>query len=1005
MSDLMRMIPFSNMMEWMLKEYKDQKSIFGIRDSKFYRNNSGKYIEVNGEKITSPLGPAAGPNSQLTQNIVASYLAGCRFIELKTIQEMDGADLRACVAKPCINAQDEGYNVEWSTELTVQEAYDEYIKAWFILHVIGKELGLNDGKDFAFNMSVGYDLDNIKKPKVSGFIDNMIDASNTAIWKECKEYLLDNLDQFSNVDKDFVESISANVCPSATISTLHGCPPAEIERIAMYLLEEKKLNTFIKLNPTLNGYEFARKLMDEMGYDYIGFDDHHFNNDLQWDDAVVMLTRLKEVSKNLGLGFGVKLTNTFAVQIANKEFPQGEEMYMSGRSLFPLTISLANKLSQYFNGDIQISYSGGADFFNINEIIDCGIQPITVATTILKPGGYERVKQLADEVEAKLDGKFKGLKVDALNKLATEVITNKYHVKARRTAQSRKTDSKLPLFDCFKAPCKDGGCPINQQIPEYLKLVSDGNYAEAYKVIVNDNTSPGVLGTICDHQCQYKCTRLDYDQSLEIRNAKKLAVENAADAYIANIKAVDLKTDKKVAVIGAGPAGCAVATFLRRNGVGVTVFERKDRPYGVVEHVIPEFRISKEMIARDVALAEKAGVEFKFNVDENFDIAALKGDFDKVVIAIGTWDKGISPVKEGADELRDALEFLEDYKSNKGNITLGKKVAVIGGGDVAMDCARAAKRVPGVEEVTIVYRRTIANMPAEPEEIELAIEDGVLFKELLAPATYFNRNLTCEIMELGEREEGGRCSIVGTCNMVNVEADVVIGATGARLQKEFLSGLEVDARGYAKIGAYNETSIPGVYVAGDCKAGPSTIVKAVADGKKVAKDILAQYGLENDFVKFEVKQDETEVYRRKGILQEASKSPLDGKRCLVCDQICELCVDVCPNRANVKVIVNGTHQILHIDGMCNECGNCGIFCPHDGNPYKDKVTYFWTEEDFVDSTNKGFLPIGNDTFKVRVEDGSVIEHKLGDGQLSAQMAAMLDAVLKDYSYYNMMLEI
>lgn len=1001
MSDLMRMIPFATMMDWMQREYKDQKSIFGIRENKFYKNTSGKFIEVNGEKISSPMGPAAGPNSQLAQNIVASYLAGCRFIELKTIQEMDGEALRACVAKPCINVQDEGYNVEWSTELTVQEAYDEYVKAWFILYVMGKELGLNDGKDFAFNMSVGYDLDNIKKPKVSGFIDNMIDASNTPIWKECKTWCLDNLDKFKNVDKAFIESISPNICPSATLSTLHGCPPQEIERISMYLLEEKKLSTFIKCNPTLNGYEFARDLMNKMGYDYIGFDDHHFNNDLQWDDAVAMITRLKEVAKKHGLGFGVKLTNTFAVQIANKEFATGDEMYMSGRSLYPLTISLAYRLAEYFKGDLQISYSGGADFFNIAEIIGAGIQPVTVASTILKPGGYERIKQLSDEVESLLNGGFKGLDVAAVGKLAAEVVSNKYHVKSRRTAQSRKTTSKLPLFDCFKAPCKDGGCPINQQIPEYLKLVADKNYDEAYKVIVNDNTAPGILGTICDHQCQYKCTRLDYDESLEIRNAKKIAVEHAADKYIAGIKVSDIKTDKKVAVIGAGPAGMAVATYLRRNGVAVTVMDRKDKAYGIVNFVIPEFRISNEMIARDVALAEKAGVEFKFGVDENFDLGKLKEAYDYIVIAIGAWDKGISPVKEGGETIRDSLAFLEDYKSNKGNITLGKKVVVVGGGDVAMDCARAAKRVAGVEEVTIVYRRTIANMPAEKEEIAMALEDGVVIKELLAPMSYFGKNLNCEIMELGDKDSTGRCSIRGTCNMQNIEADVVIGATGARVQKQFFKGLEVDEKGLVVINSANETSMAGVYVAGDCRKGASTIVKAVADGKIIAKDILNKTKLGHDFVRYSVKQDEAEVYSRKGVLAEAVKDESDGNRCLVCDQICEICVDVCPNRANVKVLVNGTHQILHLDGMCNECGNCGIFCPHTGNPYKDKVTLFWTEEDFEDSTNVGFLPIGQDAFMVRTENGNVLKHVLGDGQLSLPLQEMLAAVLKDYDYYVM----
>ncbi len=999
MSDLMRMIPFDQMIDWMEKEYKDQKSIFGIRENKFYKNKSGKFIEVNGEKISSPIGPAAGPNSQLAQNIVASYLTGCRFIELKTIQEMDGEQIREAVAKPCINIQDEGYNIEWSTELTVQEAYDEYIKAWFIIYVMGKELGLNDGKDFAFNMSVGYDLDNIKKPKVSNFIDNMIDASNTPIWKECKGYLLNNISKFKNVDKAYVENISSNISPSATISTLHGCPPAEIERISMYLLEEKKLHTFVKANPTLNGYEFARKLMDDMGYDYIGFDDHHFNNDLQWDDAVVMFGRLMGVANKLKLGFGVKLTNTFAVRIENKEFAAGDEMYMSGRSLYPLTISLARKLSDYFNGQLQISYSGGADFFNIKEIIGVGIQPVTVASTILKPGGYERAKQLAEEVEPLLSGPFTGIKVDELDKLADEVVTNKYHVKDRRPVQSRKTSSILPIFDCFKAPCKDGGCPIHQQIPEYLKLVSEGNYAEAYKVIVNDNTSPGILGTICDHQCQYKCTRLDYDESLEIRNSKRIAVENGADEYIANIKPVELKTAKKVAVIGAGPAGLATATFLRRNGVAVTVMDRKDKAYGIVNYVIPEFRISDKMISRDLALAVNAGVEFKFGVDENFDIEALKTEYDYVVIAIGAWDKGVSPVKEDSDKVLDSLAFLESYKANKGNVSLGKKVVVIGGGDVAMDCARAAKRVPGVDDVTIVYRRNIASMPAELEEIELAMEDGVLFKELLAPVSNFNKALTCEMMDLGPKGESGKCSITGSCNMVNIPADTVIGATGARVQKSFFAGLDLDSKGNPKITGDNETSIPGVFIAGDCKKGASTIVKAVADGKNVAKAILRKNHLGNDFVRYAYKQNEADVYAKKGILQDAVKGAKDGERCLVCDQICEICVDVCPNRANVKVIVGNTHQILHLDGMCNECGNCGIFCPHTGNPYKDKVTMFWTEEDFKDSTNVGFLPTGKDTFVVRIENGNIIEHKVGDGQLSLPMDAMLNAVIDNYSYY------
>ena len=1009
MSDLMRLIPFDKMMDWIFQEYEEQSTIFGIRKEKFYKNESGTNIVMFGDKLGTPIGPAAGPNSQLAQNIVAAYLTGSRFVELKTVQQMDGEDLRKCVAKPCINAEDECYNVEWSTELTVPEAYDEYIKAWFALHVVAIELNISKERDFAFNMSVGYDLDGIKSPKINTFIEGLKDASTSDIWKECKTYLLNNIDKFSRLTREDVEKISSSVCPSICLSTLHGCPPAEIERIARYLMEEKKLHTYIKCNPTLLGYEFARNILNDMGYEYITFDDHHFKNDLQFDDAIAMITRLISFSKELGLEFGVKLTNTFPVKIANNELP-GEEMYMSGRSLFPLTISLASKLSREFDGLLPISFSGGADFFNIEEIIKTGIQPITIATTILKPGGYERTTQLANKIEPLLAGKFHGINLEELDKLAKEVTVNKYHVKDTRPVGSRKTSSILPLYDCAKAPCKDGGCPIEQQIPEYLKLVNEGNFEEAFRVIVNDNTSPAVTGTICDHQCQHKCTRLDYDSSLEIRNAKKIAVLNAQDKYLNNMKPAKIVTKKKAVVIGAGPAGVAVSFFLRRNGMDVTVLEKRDRPYGIVQYTIPEFRISKEMIEKDFNLAVNAGVNFKFGVNENYNIEDLKKEYDFVILATGAWKEGRSPVDGGSEKLRDALEFLEDAKSNDLNISVGRSVAILGGGSVAMDCSRTARRIAGVEKVSIVYRRTKEFMPAEPEEKESALADGVKFQELLAPVSYDGQNLICEVMELGDRDSSGRRGIVGTGEMKSLEFDTVVSAVGARVDTALFekNNLIPDNSGYVKLNQFNETGIKDVYIAGDCKAGAATIVKAIADAKIVAKNILDKAGLTIDFERFSVAQDEKVLYDRKGVLKEATRENTDGARCLTCDQVCELCCDVCPNRANVMVRINNggfdqKHQIVHVDGMCNECGNCGVFCPHTGNPYKDKITVFWTEEDFIDSTNKGFLSLGNDRFKVRKENGEIIEHSLGDGQISREMNEVLNTVLKDYSYYMMSL--
>ena len=160
MADIMRSIPFGQIMTWCLEEYQKQGSIFGV--AKVVRHQTGKALPIYKEKIETPFGPAAGPNSQLAQNIISCYAAGARFFELKTVQVMDGPELAACVAKPCITAHDECYNCEWSTELTVPQAADEYIKAWWACHLLAKELELGDPDSFVFNMSVGYSLEGIR---------------------------------------------------------------------------------------------------------------------------------------------------------------------------------------------------------------------------------------------------------------------------------------------------------------------------------------------------------------------------------------------------------------------------------------------------------------------------------------------------------------------------------------------------------------------------------------------------------------------------------------------------------------------------------------------------------------------------------------------------------------------------------------------------------------------------------------------------------------------------
>ena len=205
MSDIMKSIPFGQLMEWILAEHKATGQVFGIQ--KAYVADPARTVEIFGRKLENPVGPAAGPHTQLAQNLVAAYYAGARFFELKTVQKMDGPELSACIPKPCIVAEDEAYNCEWSTELYVPQAMGEYIKGWMALHVISKEFGLGSPDGFQFNMSCGYNLEGIKDKKIDDFIEGLKDARDTEVFKECKTWLLDHADLFEHVTKEDIEAI------------------------------------------------------------------------------------------------------------------------------------------------------------------------------------------------------------------------------------------------------------------------------------------------------------------------------------------------------------------------------------------------------------------------------------------------------------------------------------------------------------------------------------------------------------------------------------------------------------------------------------------------------------------------------------------------------------------------------------------------------------------------------------------------------------------------------
>ncbi|MEA4895228.1 MAG: FAD-dependent oxidoreductase, partial [Oscillospiraceae bacterium] len=634
---------------------------------------------------------------------------------------------------------------------------------------------------------------------------------------------------------------------------------------------------------------------------------------------------------------------------------------------------------------------------NIKSVVAAGIFPVTMATTLLKPGGYQRLEQLAELWSAGESKEFTGVEYALVLKLVEKALVSKHHVKAIKTLPSRKMKKSVPLIDCFTAPCRQG-CPIKQDTTTYMRLAGEGRMTDALKVIVEKNPLPFITGTICAHNCMTKCVRNFYESPVNIRSVKLEAAKGGYDELISGLAKPVVTEKSRTAVIGGGPAGLSAAYFLVRAGMDVTIFEKREKLGGVVRNVIPGFRIDGGAIDNDVKLVLSMGVKTETG-REIVSLDELK-DFDNIILAAGASEQGI--LKIGGSTAVNAIDFLEEFKRLDGKVSIGKCVAVIGGGNTAMDTARAAKRTAGVEKVLLIYRRTKRYMPADAEEIRLAAEDGVEIHELLSPAEFCSGLLTCKRMKIGAPDASGRPGFEETGETKTFAVDTVIAAVGERIPKSFYqkNGIPLDEKGRVIVNENTlETSVKGIYVIGDGLNGPATVVEAIRDARKAAEGILGK----SVAADFDSQLDSESIYGRRGILDEEDKDRSDSVRCLNCDSICENCVEVCPNRANVSVSVPGKrmHQIVHLDYMCNECGNCASFCPYDSAPYLDKFTLFATVRDFENSGNKGFVvtDMKNMICKVRLDSG-VSDYTVGDkaAAIPEDICALISAIVSQYAY-------
>ena len=392
----LRPYPFPALIRRMMGELDRKQAIFDLPASRFFSGHPDKDLSVlfHGHKASSPLGPAAGPQTQMAQNIVLSWLAGSRIQELKTVQIMDELE----IPRPCIDMRTVGFNAEWSQELKLEESLTEYVKGSMLVEMLrAGAINSPDFDDLVFDMSVGYDLAGIRSDRVQRFIGGMLDASDEI--NRLRKTIPEEYAQFRDLD------FSTRLSNTITLSTFHGCPPNEIESIMEFLMRDLGINAIVKFNPMLLGPERARELLHEvLGYRNIRIPDSAFERDATWEQAVEMVGRLGDTAAEVGVGFGVKFSNTLIVENAGDFLPPEEkEVYLSGQPLHVLAMELVRRFRRTFDDRFPISFSAGIDRFNFADAAAIGLVPVTVCTDLLRKGGYGRLKGYYEQLFRRMD--------------------------------------------------------------------------------------------------------------------------------------------------------------------------------------------------------------------------------------------------------------------------------------------------------------------------------------------------------------------------------------------------------------------------------------------------------------------------------------------------------------------------------------------------------------------------------------------------------------------------
>jgi putative selenate reductase len=496
--------PFADLIQRMRLEFRNQQSIFDLPSRRWFLPSAADgavdlSVQFHDRPAGNPSGPASGPQTQMAQNLVLSWLAGGRILELKTVQIND----ELAISRPCIDATNVGYNVEWSQELRVPESLDQYAQGAMLIHMLRHapgafghpfgDVSLNGlSGEPIYDMSIGYDLAGIQSSKVVGFIRGMVDARESVnrLRGEIPCWLA------SLRELEFPTALSRSI----TLSTFHGCPADEIERICWFLLTELDVHVIIKMNPPMLGREKLEYLLhDVLGYHGIRVNANAYTSGLQFDESLEICRRLSNLAAKRGLRFGAKFSNTLEVENHGTFFQPSEKiMYLSGAPLHVITLTLADEFRRAMGAQIPISFSAGVDRKNFANMVACGFVPVTTCTDLLKTGGYGRLpaylhdlQQQMQRVGARTIDDFildcrgqreaAGGDPEKAGYLNTQLIVAatqaepRYHATHNRSVP-KKIGSHLVTFDCITCDKCIPVCPNDANF-----LYHTGRWRRAYR--------------------------------------------------------------------------------------------------------------------------------------------------------------------------------------------------------------------------------------------------------------------------------------------------------------------------------------------------------------------------------------------------------------------------------------------------------------------------------------------------------------------------------------------